>query len=108
MVVGWDLTAGEWLLIEALIQRCGITALVNDATGSWQGARSRPRTGKYFLPAWRKLPDIPERTRNLPAVINGTGPQAAPRISRQQQDTDDMFDRAAARAVARMQQRETS
>lgn len=108
MVVGWDLSSGEWLLIEALIKRCGIAALVQDATGSWQGARSRPRSGKYFLPAWRKLPDIPEHTRNLPAVINGTGPQRTPAISRQQQDTDDMFDRAMQRAILRDQQKGAS
>ncbi|WP_369183306.1 hypothetical protein [Streptomyces sp. Y1] len=104
MVVGWDLAPADWVLIEALIKRCGVAALVQDATGSWQGARQRPRTGRYFLPAWRKLPDIPEETRNRPAVVNGTGPVAAAAVSRQQQETDDLFGRAMARAQNRMQE----
>ncbi|MEU5596610.1 hypothetical protein [Streptomyces sp. NPDC020298] len=58
-VVGWDLQPGEWFLIEALIKRCGIPALVTSARGSWQGARKQPRSGNYFLPAWRALPDAP-------------------------------------------------
>lgn len=64
MVVGWDLTPNEWFLIEALIQRCGIDALVVSATGSWQGARTQPRKGSYFIPAWRALPDA---TQGRPA-----------------------------------------
>lgn len=69
--VGWDLRPDEWLLIEALIRRCGIPALVASATASWQGARSQPRSGRYFLPAWRALPDAAATPAGLPAAIGG-------------------------------------
>jgi hypothetical protein len=57
--VGWDLKPAEWFLVEALIQRCGIQALVISARASWHGARTTPRSGNYFLPGWRALPDAP-------------------------------------------------
>lgn len=72
LVVGWDLQPGEWFLIEALIKRVGIPALVTSARGSWQGARKQPRSGNYFLPAWRALPDAPaaqQHTNYLPAAV---------------------------------------
>ncbi|MEU1800832.1 hypothetical protein [Streptomyces sp. NPDC019937] len=59
LIVGWDLKPAEWFVIEALIQRCGIPALVTSARASWQGARTQPRSGSYFLPAWRALTDAP-------------------------------------------------
>jgi len=59
MVVGWDLATAEWFLIEALIKRCTVDALVVSAAASWQGARKQPRSASYFIPAWRKLADAP-------------------------------------------------
>lgn len=101
--VGWDLQPSEWFLIEALIQRCGLPALVASATASAQGARSRPRSGRYFLPGWRSLPDAPAPgTDVLPAQQGGD--VVALGKSRQQQETDDWADRAMARAQARMQE----
>ncbi|MFJ7417942.1 mucin-2 [Streptomyces uncialis] len=110
LIVGWDLTAGEWLLLEALITRCGIPALTVSARASWQGARQQPRSGRYFLPAWRQLPDAPAGTPGAeltPASTVGTNVLPLAK-GRQQQETDDQFDRAMARARARMQQKETS
>lgn len=74
MVVGWDLDSAEWFLIEALIGRCGIPALVVSARGSWQGARKQPRKGNYFIPAWREIPDAPatqpeSHQQYLPAAV---------------------------------------
>lgn len=73
MPVGWDLQPGEWFLIEALIQRCGIDALAVSAVSSWQGARQQPRSGRYFIPAWRALSDAPElpqgQLNTLPAAV---------------------------------------
>lgn len=75
MVVGWDLPTSDWFLIEALIKRCGIDYLVQHAAAAWHSARERPRSGRYFLPGWRSLPDIPEgipAAPSLPAVVNGS------------------------------------
>ncbi|MCX4849798.1 hypothetical protein [Streptomyces sp. NBC_00893] len=80
LFVGWDLTSAEWLLIEALIRRCGIPALVVSATGSWQGARTQPRSGRYFLPAWRSLPDAAAANEpvDLPVAAGGDVIQLGP------------------------------
>lgn len=77
MVVGWELSTSDWFVIEALIKRCGTDALTATATASWHTARTRPRSARYFLPAWRALPDVPANTpaqpqqRHLPAVAGG-------------------------------------
>lgn len=83
MVVGWDLQPSDWFLIEALVKRCGIRALVISARGSWQGARTQPRSATYFIPAWRDVPDAlpsqPQRQDSLPTAVGQvvpiTGPQ---------------------------------
>jgi DNA-binding transcriptional ArsR family regulator len=104
MPVGWDLESAEWFLIEALIKRCGADALVISARSSWQGARTQPRSGRYFIPAWRALPDAPDPTHDTSAVNGQVLPLGT---SRQQQETDDWYARSMARARARSQQ-ETS
>lgn len=79
MAVGWDLQPNEWFLVEALIKRCGVAALVVSAKGSWQGARTQPRSGRYFLPAWRTLSDAPievpdQSGSSLPAAVGQVVP----------------------------------
>lgn len=78
MAVGWDLQPSEWFLIEALIKRCGIDALTTSAISSWQGARQQPRSGRYFIPAWRTLADAPSADHrepdNLPAAVGQVVP----------------------------------
>jgi hypothetical protein len=103
LIVGWDLVPSEWFLIEALIQRCGIPALVTSARGSWQGARSQPRSGRYFLPAWREVPDAVPLARQAPSTDGGGTADVVPLASRQQQQTDDLFGRAMQRAQNRME-----
>lgn len=75
LITGWDLGSTEWLLIEALINRCGIPALIVSARSSWQGARKQPRNGNYFIPAWRTLADAPAQPEHqqeyLPAAVGG-------------------------------------
>lgn len=100
LVVGWDLQSTEWFLIEALIKRVGIPALVTSARGSWQGARKQPRSGNYFLPAWRTLPDAPaapQRSGYLPVAVGADiVPFQQPRqVSTTDQRVADAFDLAA-------------
>ncbi len=81
LIVGWDLNPAEWFLIEALVKRCGIPALVSSATASWHGARSQPRSARYFVPAWRALPDAPaqpQATNSLPAAVGQVIPFQPP------------------------------
>jgi len=88
MAVGWDETT-SWLLIEALIQRCGVQMLVDHAAGQWQRAKSRPQTGNYFLPGWRTLPDAP--SADSAPVLPAAGPITPNQAKR------NLFDQAAAR-----------
>lgn len=59
MVVSWELAPAEWLLLQALIERCGVQVLVDHAGGAWQAARTRVRSARYFLAGWRSLPTLP-------------------------------------------------
>ncbi|RPE34963.1 hypothetical protein [Kitasatospora cineracea] len=94
MVVGWDLGANDWLLIEALIVRCGTPMLVDHARGQWQSARQRPRSGSYFIPGWRSLPNVP--AANAAPVEAPRGPLT------QNQAKRALFDQAAARLAGGM------
>lgn len=62
MVVSWQLAPGEWVLLQALIERCSVAVLVDHAGGAWQAARTRPRSARYFLAGWRSLPAMPAHT----------------------------------------------
>ncbi|MGA5819703.1 mucin-2 [Kitasatospora sp. NPDC094028] len=90
MVVGWD-EHTNWLIIDALIQRCGVPMLVDHARGQWQGAKRRPQNANYFIPGWRSLPDAPH------ADTPATAP-AGP-LTRNQQRRD-LLAEAAARFAA--------
>jgi hypothetical protein len=95
MVVSWQLEPGEWFLLQALIERCGVPVLVDHASGAWQAARSRPRNARYFLPGWRSLPTMPAHTPEVP----GRGPNVvalhASRPSTTDQRVRDGLDLAA-------------
>ena len=107
LVVGWDLLDKDWFLIEALIERCSVRRMVVSARGSWEGAIKQPRKGTYFLPAWRELTDAPALGGSPIDDANVVALRKPP-ASRQQQETDDAFDRAMQRAQARMQQEGTA
>jgi hypothetical protein len=85
MVVGWDLHPGEWFLIEAMIKKTGVDHLVVKAAGMWEKAKERPRSGNYFIPGWKALPEVPAGTpvepiaENLPAVVGGTNSFGRPK-----------------------------
>lgn len=101
LYVGWDLKPAEWFLVEALLARCGVPALVASANASWHGARTPPRSGRYFLPAWRNLPDAAAVTEPmaLPTAVgsslthigpapHGSGPRRSTTDDRVQQALD--------------------
>ncbi|MFM9368162.1 mucin-2 [Streptomyces sp. Da 82-17] len=79
MVVAWQLAPGEWVLLQALIERCSVAVLVDHAGAAWQAARTRPRSARYFLAGWRSLPAMPSvapSTGRGPNVValHGTRP----------------------------------
>jgi hypothetical protein len=68
LVVGWELEPTEWLILEAIVLKCPTAHLVAAAREMWAKARTRPRSGNYFIPGWKALPAIPEGTPLAPAV----------------------------------------
>jgi len=95
--VPWKFQGDEQLLLQNDVQRLGIPRMVRFAVKAAQGAQRGPFSSRFFYPGWRDIP--------TPVDPNVVPLQAK---SKQQQETDDMFDRAAERALARMQQGGTS
>ncbi|MEU9498207.1 mucin-2 [Streptomyces sp. NPDC048196] len=104
--VGWDLRPEEWFLVEALVRRCGIPALVVSANASWQGARSQPRNARYFIPAWRTLPDALPAAEpvDLPSAVGEVVPLGpAPHTAGARPSTTDARVQQALAAGRRLQ-----
>ncbi|MEU7340573.1 hypothetical protein [Streptomyces sp. NPDC007074] len=55
--VGWDLTAGEWLRLDAMVKRSGTDMLARHAVTL--AARQAVSSARYFLRAWTSLPPAP-------------------------------------------------
>ncbi|MFK0295404.1 mucin-2 [Streptomyces sp. NPDC090442] len=103
MSVSWELAPAEWLLLQALMERCGVATLVDHAGGAWQAARTRPRSVRYFLPGWRSLPTTP--TTNAPAP--GHGPNVVPLRAARPSTTDQRV-RDGLDLAARLRQQEAT
>ncbi|MFI1889864.1 hypothetical protein [Streptomyces jumonjinensis] len=102
--IGWDLRDSQREYTRQAIERAGISAMVAFAVSSAR-LKGQPATAAAWVQGWRSLEAPPENdgVSYLPARLGPTGP-----ANRQQQETDEMFDRAMARARARMQQKESS
>ncbi|MGW7247738.1 hypothetical protein [Streptomyces decoyicus] len=107
LTVRWPFQGPEWFKIHALMKRSGVPALIEYAHRAATGARTPVVSARYFLAGWQELPPLPApddsvtplARPNLRAVGNGW-----PVPDRQQQASDDMFDRAMERAKTRMQE----
>ncbi|MFB8393702.1 hypothetical protein [Streptomyces yangpuensis] len=99
--VSWNLQPSQIERIRQVRDRIGIPDMVDMAVGN-SSYRGAPGRASAWIEDWESLQpetqDAPGVTR-LPVVRGFNGP-----ASRQQQDTDAQFDRAMARAQARMQQ----
>ncbi|MFJ8146947.1 hypothetical protein ACIQ6R_17995 [Streptomyces sp. NPDC096048] len=99
--VGWDLTANEWLRLDAMLKRSGADMLAEHAVTI--AARQRVSSARYFLRAWTSLPPAPT-AGTVPAAPTGPGADviplnpSAPRKSRAAQSADHL-----AAALARME-----
>ncbi|MET8624572.1 helix-turn-helix domain-containing protein [Kitasatospora sp. NPDC004669] len=91
--VPWKFQGDDQLLLQNDVQRLGIPIMVRFAVQAAQGAQRGPFSSRFFYPGWRAIP-----TPVDPNVV-----PLQPK-SRQQQETDDQFDRAMARAQNRMQE----
>lgn len=96
--VEWRLKPSQWEYSRQAVERVGIPAMVAYAVRSVQ-LKGTPTGASAWVDGWRSLEAPPENgVAYLPAVVGGL--PGAPK-SRQQQETDDMFDRAMARAQNR-------
>ncbi|WP_431999283.1 hypothetical protein [Streptomyces sioyaensis] len=105
MVVGWRLTEVEWFAVHAHIKRSSIDALVEFARRRWNPA-DPPQTARYLTRIWSDMPSLPEGmpTQPAPTLPAAVGAGVVPFPDRQQQASDDLFDRAMQRAKTRMQE----
>jgi hypothetical protein len=94
MRVSWQMQAGDWKELADLVRTRSVPVLVDHAERVWKAAKSTPYSARYFLDGWRGLPETSaDAAAPLRAVSGGY-----------QQQTDDLFDRAMARAKTRMGQ----
>jgi hypothetical protein len=101
LIVGWRLSEPEWFAVHAHIKRTSVEAMVDFARRRWNPA-DPPQTARYLTRIWSDMPSLPDGVTALPSAV---GAEVLPlAVSRQQQESDDLFDRAMARAKARMQQ----
>jgi len=98
--VAWDIKKfTDWERIRIQMERLGIPVMVRSACNAAR-QRGEPDSVTAWISRWETLADPPPDSNGEVVPIHNAA-------SRQQQETDDLFDRAMARAHARMQQ-ETS
>ncbi|MFI9344979.1 hypothetical protein ACIG0D_27490 [Streptomyces sp. NPDC052773] len=101
LIVGWRLSEPEWFAVHAHIKRSSVEAMVAFARRRWNPA-DPPQTARYLTRIWSDMPSLPDGVAALPSAV---GADVLPlTASRQQQETNDLFDRAMQRAKTRMQE----
>ncbi|MFG3660279.1 hypothetical protein [Streptomyces sp. NPDC047706] len=98
--VAWDLRESSWEYTRQAIERVGVAAMVAYAVNSAR-LKGQPAGASAWVQGWRSLeaPEQQDGIAYLPAAVGQIGP-----ASRQQQETNDLFDRAMQRAKSRMQE----
>jgi hypothetical protein len=98
--VAWDLRDSGRESARQAIERVGVAAMVAYAVNSAR-LKGQPAGASAWVQGWRSLeaPEQQDGVAYLPAAVGQTGP-----ATRQQQETNDLFDRAMQRAKSRMQE----
>jgi hypothetical protein len=106
--VAWDIRKiSDWERIRIQLDRLGLDLMVKSAVTAAR-TRGEPDSVIAWIGRWESLPDPQPgapASPSLPAPLGEVVPLAR---SRQQQETDDLFDRAMQRAQVRRQQKESS
>lgn len=93
VIVRWDLAAGEWFTLDAMVQRSGVDMLAAAAVRA--AGRADVSHARYFLAAWRNLPPAPA-AGTAPVTPQHAGPNvipldaSQPRRSRAQRTADEL------------------
>ena len=98
--VAWDLRESGWEYTRQAMNRVGVSAMVAYAVSSAR-LKGQPAGASAWVQGWRSLeaPEQQDGVSYLHAAVGQTGP-----ATRQQQETNDLFDRAMQRAKSRMQE----
>ncbi|MEZ3180330.1 hypothetical protein KYY02_17045 [Streptomyces pimonensis] len=98
--VAWDLRESGWEYTRQAIERVGVPAMVAYAINSAR-LKGQPAGASAWVQGWRSLeaPEQQDGIAYLPTAVGQSGP-----VARQQQETNDLFDRAMQRAKSRMQE----
>lgn len=98
--VAWDLRESGWEHTRQAINRVGVAAMVAFAVNSAR-LKGVPAGASAWVQGWRTLeaPEQQDGIAYLPTAVGQSGP-----VPRQQQETNDLFDRAMQRAKSRMQE----
>jgi hypothetical protein len=98
--VAWDLRDSGTEYARQALNRVGVDAMVAYAVSSAR-LKGKPAGASAWVQGWRSLeaPEQQDGVAYLPAAVGQTGP-----TSRNQQETNDLFDRAMQRAKSRMNQ----
>lgn len=100
----WNLAGTDWFLVHSLMKAKGVEAMADYAARVSASSSKPVFSARYFLPGWKELTDAPPAgngTPTLRAVSGGTERQT---VGRRQLETNDLFDRAMQRAIAREEQ----
>ncbi|WP_420032297.1 hypothetical protein ACN2WE_05390 [Streptomyces sp. cg28] len=94
--IAWDLRDSGTEFARQAMNRVGVGAMVAFAVNSAR-LKGKPASASAWVQGWRTLeaPEQQDGVSYLPAAVGDSFP------TRQQQETDDLFDRAMARAKAR-------
>lgn len=97
--IAWDLRDSGTEYARQAINRVGVSAMVTYAVSSAR-LKGKPAGASAWLQGWRSLeaPEQQDGVSYLPAAVGDSFP------TRQQQETNDLFDRAMQRAKSRMNQ----
>lgn len=95
----WKFVGDDMIRVLNDIRRLGIPLMVGDAVDAKQGSDRPVFSSRFFYDRWHAIrtPAQPPAGGNVVALRNSA-------LSRQQQASDDLFDRAMARAQARTQE----
>ncbi|MFE9372291.1 hypothetical protein ACFYM2_21325 [Streptomyces sp. NPDC006711] len=99
--IAWDLRESGWEYTRQAMDRVGIPAMVAYAVNSAR-LKGQPAGASAWVQGWRSL-EAPEQQDGVAYLPAAVGSGIAP-ANRQQQETNDLFDRAMARAKSRMQE----
>ncbi|GGX63365.1 hypothetical protein [Streptomyces hiroshimensis] len=89
----WRTDSDDRQALRRHLDRVPVPRLVDAARRAWNPANP-PRSIRYLIKVWDGTPDAPAGSPNAPVRL--------PVLDRQQQASNDLFDRAMARARARM------